>query len=187
MTVSRRALTLSVFLGVSVCVLVGESRPRSFWLDVPFVRQSPEGCGAACISMVMRYWYKDDHVHSREDSDPAVIQRRLFDRRAGGIVAADMERYFQEKGFRTFAFRGDWKDLQNHLSKGRPLIVCLGEGSLQHTLHYVVVVGLDDVQGVVFVNDPARRKLLKLDRARFEKRWSVMDSWTLLALPRRNP
>lgn len=187
MTTAKSALTFSVFLGVSVCALLGASQPRSFWLDVPFVKQTPKGCGAACISMVMRYWQKDDRALSPEDTDPAAIQRRLFDPRAGGIPAADMERYFQEKGFHTFAFRGDWKDLENHLSKGRPLIVCLREGKFRHTLHYVVVAGLDEVQGVVFVNDPARRKFLKLDRARFEGRWSTMDHWVLLALPRQDP
>ena len=36
-----------------------------------------------------------------------------------------MERYFQEKGFRTFTIRGEWEDLKQHLDKGRPLIVAL--------------------------------------------------------------
>jgi len=34
------------------------------------------------------------------------------------------------------------------------------------------------------VNDPARRKLLKIDRATFERYWEIADRWTLLALPR---
>jgi len=33
------------------------------------------------------------------------------------------------------------------------------------------------------LNDPARRKLVKQDRADFEKQWSGVNKWTLLALP----
>ena len=50
--------------------------------------------------------------------------------------------------------------------------------------HYVVVAGLDWRQDLVMVNDPARRKLLKIDRATFERDWEIADRWTLLALPR---
>jgi ABC-type bacteriocin/lantibiotic exporter with double-glycine peptidase domain len=63
---------------------------------------------------------------------------------------------------------------------GRPLIVCLREGS---ELHYVVVAGLDPARNRVWVDDPAGRKLATLDRATFEKKWSAEDDWTLLALP----
>ena len=50
-------------------------------------------------------------------------------------------------------------------------------------LHYVVVTGLDWDNHVVIVNDPAQRKLLKLDQASFEQEWSAAGKWTLLALP----
>jgi predicted double-glycine peptidase len=89
-----------------------------------------------------------------------------------------MEGYFHDKGFDAFAIHGEWADLENHIGKGRPLIVCLKEGA---PLHYVVVVG--DEAGFVLLNDPARRKLLKLDRASFEREWK--DRWTLLAVPRQ--
>ena len=44
-----------------------------------------------------------------------------------------------------------------------------------------LVTGLD--QNIVLVNDPARRKLLKLRRSDFETAWKATDNWTLLALP----
>ncbi len=56
---------------------------------------------------------------------PAQIQRALYSPKAHGIYASDMERYFREKGFRTFTIRGEWEDLKQHLDKGRPLIVAL--------------------------------------------------------------
>ena len=94
-----------------------------------------------------------------------------------------MERYFQQHGFRTFAFAGEWKDLKEHLEKGRPLIVALKPGGSD--LHYVVVVGLDGQQGVVLKNDPAERKLLKQERSNFEKEWKAAGNWTLLAVPQQ--
>jgi uncharacterized protein YvpB len=50
-------------------------------------------------------------------------------------------------------------------------------------MHYVVIAGIDSGQGLVYVNDPAQRKLLKLDRRTFEREWSVPGRWTLLAVP----
>ena len=94
-----------------------------------------------------------------------------------------MERYFREKGFRTFTIRGEWEDLKQHLDKGRPLIVALKPAGGGTALHYVVVTGLDQEQHVVMVNDPAQRQLLKLDLPGFEREWSAAGKWTLLALP----
>jgi ABC-type bacteriocin/lantibiotic exporter with double-glycine peptidase domain len=94
-----------------------------------------------------------------------------------------MERYFQQQGFKTFAFAGTWEDFAQHLQKGRPLIVALKPLPHERELHYVVVVGVDAKQNLVLVNDAAQRKLLKEDRSIFEKEWSAVGRWTLLAVP----
>jgi len=47
----------------------------------------------------------------------------------------------------------------------------------------VVVVGIDPAEDVVYLNDAAQRKLLKQERASFEKQWAAVEHWTLLALP----
>jgi hypothetical protein len=47
----------------------------------------------------------------------------------------------------------------------------------------VVVAGLNDQKSVVMLNDPAQRKLLKSERAEFEKEWSGTHNWMLLAVP----
>lgn len=157
----------------------------ALWLDVPFVKQEKDGCGAASIAMVMQYWRARQGEAAGENSSAAQIQRALYSAEAHGIYASQVEGYFRENGFQTFAFRGEWKDLQEHLGKGRPLMVALKpEGS---ALHYVVVAGLDPDQGVVLMNDPARRKLLKQDRSSFEREWTAAGKWTLLALPKADP
>lgn len=152
---------------------------RGQWLDIPFVAQPGEGCGAASIAMVMQYWSN----HGSPKNSPAVDQifRALHSDSAHGIFAADMVRYFEQNGYRTFAFTGSQSDIEQHLSKGRPLVVALKPGN-GLPLHYVVVAGLDQNHAVL-LNDPAQRKLLKEDDARFEREWKAAGNWTLLALP----
>jgi ABC-type bacteriocin/lantibiotic exporter with double-glycine peptidase domain len=151
------------------------------WLDVPFVKQEKDGCGAASIAMVMQFWRQKAGRPATDDADAANIQKLLYSSEGHGIYASDLEHYFQQRGFRTFAFAGEWADLKQHLEKGRPLIVALKPRGTP--LHYVVVTGLDWDQKIVMVNDPAQRKLLKQDQSSFEREWSGAGKWTLLALP----
>src|SRR5262249_25439411 len=118
------------------------------------------------------------------ESDARQIQKVLYSASAHGIYASDLEKYLQQHGFQTFAFRGDWSDLQNHLQKGRPLIVALKPMVRNGPLHFVVVTGIDWQQELVLKNDPAERKLLEQDRSSFEKEWNAAANWTLLAVPR---
>ena len=158
--------------GIALAAVMAAA-PQGRWLDVPYVRQPREGCGAASIAMVMRYWGRP--------AEAGPIFRELYSHRLHGIAAADMQPYFERHGFRAFAFEGDWNALSAHIDKGRPLIVALDEGS--RALHYVVVAGLDGAYALV--NDPARRKLLRVPRGDFEKRWH--KRWTLLAVPAASP
>jgi ABC-type bacteriocin/lantibiotic exporter with double-glycine peptidase domain len=170
---------------LTVCFLLGgvlfAAEQPGVWLDVPFMKQEKNGCGAASIAMVMQYWHRQQGTVASDD--PEQIQRALYSRQAHGVYALAMEHYFEQHGFRTFAFRGEWKDLKEHLEKGRPLIVALNTG--HGNLHYVVVAGLNWQQGVVLKNDPAERKLLKQERSNFEKQWKAAGNWTLLAVPQR--
>ncbi len=147
-------------------------------LDVPFVRQEKNGCGAAAVAMVVQYWESKGARVPPEAADARQIQRALYSREAGGAFAADLRRYLEARGFRALAFQAEWPDLETNVRKGRPLVVSLGRSSR----HYVVVAGIDAERGFVYVNDPARRKLLIWDRPSFERAWA--NHWALLAAPR---
>jgi ABC-type bacteriocin/lantibiotic exporter with double-glycine peptidase domain len=166
-----------------LCGFVFAATP-GVWLDVPFIKQEKDGCGAASIAMVMQYWLKQQAKPVEASADAVAIQRALYSSKDHGIRASDLEAYFQQHGFQTFAFAGKWDDLKQHLEKGRPLIVALKPSALETSLHYVVVVGIDPAQDIVYLNDAAERKLLKQDRASFEKQWKAVKQWTLLALPK---
>lgn len=160
------------------------SQPALLWLDVPFVRQEKNACGAAVVSMLMQYWAQQQDKVSGSAADPATILHQLYSEKARGIFANDLQRYLEEHDFRTFVFHGRWEDLTGHLAKGRPLIAATGEAGRGGTLHYVIVAGVDVDQRLVMVNDPARRKLLKVHWSDFEHDWAATEHWTLLALPR---
>jgi predicted double-glycine peptidase len=176
-------LATLVFLSFCLYEVMPAAEDSGVWLDVPFVKQEKDGCGAASIAMVMQYWLKRQGRADSESVDAAEIHRSLYAPGARGVYASAMERYFKQRGFNVFAFRGEWDDLLNHLRKGRPLIVALKPSEAGAPLHYVVVAGMDTPAGLVMLNDPAQRKLLKQDRADFEKQWSGANKWTLLALP----
>lgn len=180
----RRSIFRAVFLMVMLCAVLFAAEPSSIWLDVPFVKQAKEGCGAASIAMVMQYWQQQQGQPMSSFADPMHILRALHADSAHGIYTSDMERYFQQNGYRTFAFLGEWADLKRHLGKGRPLIAALKPGSSPE-LHYVVVVGVDEDHKLVLLNDPAQRKLLKEDKSRFEQEWKATEYWTLLVVPEK--
>jgi len=171
---------LFVFAGL---LTAAQEQSAGLWLDVPVVKQTEEGCGAAAISMVMHYWSAHGATVEASAADSSAIQQRLFSPKARGIAASDMERYFRDSGFRTFAVTGSWEDFREHLVEGRPLIVGLRPVENRAALHYVVVTGIDTQNAALFVNDPARGKLLRIGRAEFEKQWSAVHNWMLLAVP----
>ena len=155
------------------------------WLDVPFTRQREDGCGSAAISMVLEYWKAHGARIDPQRADSARIQKQLYSPKARGIYASDMEGYLKESGFRVFLLDGEWKDLAEQLKQGRPLIVSLQPGNIKAPLHYVVVAGIDWQSEAVFINDPARGKLLRIERAEFEREWRPNRNWMLLAVPEK--
>jgi ABC-type bacteriocin/lantibiotic exporter with double-glycine peptidase domain len=161
--------------------LYAQSSP-AVWIDVPFVPQPPEGCGAASISMVMQYWEAQPDSHVTAKTDVAAIQRELYSAREHGIPASSMAQYLRQRGFTAIAFSGTWDDLVEQIKKGRPLIAAIRPQG-QSQLHYVVIDGVDPQHALVTMNDPAERKLMSQERAGFERDWSATRNWLLLAVP----
>lgn len=178
------AARLGAFLLLSVALCA--ETPPAIWIDVPFVHQPRDGCGAASIAMVMEYWAAQQKVAAGAESDVVEIQRQLYVPREHGIPASSMQQYLRRHGFLAFALNGSWSDLEQQLGKGRPLIAALKPPG-QSELHYVVIDGIDPLHALVTMNDPAERKLLTQERAGFEKEWSATHNWMLLAVPASTP
>jgi ABC-type bacteriocin/lantibiotic exporter with double-glycine peptidase domain len=178
----RLAIAAVPIAALSMCAVTFAAGLANLWLDVPFVQQQKDGCGAASIAMVMQYWEQHLGEPVRPETEPAPILRALYSGSAHGIYASAMVRYFQQNGYRAFAFAGQPGDLERQLQQGRPLIAALKPG-VGPSLHYVVVVGLDGPRKLVLVNDPAQRKLLRQDQSQFEREWKAAGNWILLAVP----
>jgi len=182
-------LAFAGFLLGTLPALFGQTAPAKgpgVWLEVPYVKQTEDGCGSASISMVLQYWRAHGAPTTEDRADAAAIQRQLYSRKARGIFASDMRQYFRESGFREFAISGEWSDLRQHLEQGRPLIVSIqpgGKRDAKEPLHYVVVTGMDWEREAVFISDPARGNLLRVERQEFEKEWEATRKWMLLAVP----
>jgi len=174
---ARAALLLPLLCGAALA-----ADAANIWLDVPFVQQQKDGCGAAAIAMVMQYWEQYQHLPASSAAAYAHIESRLYSPQAHGIYASAMEDYFRRNGYRAFAFAAQVPDLVREIGQGRPLIAALKPGP-GGELHYVVVVGVDQPDSLILVNDPAQRKLLKEDRSTFEREWKATGNWTLLAVP----
>jgi ABC-type bacteriocin/lantibiotic exporter with double-glycine peptidase domain len=106
------------------------------------------------------------------------IYTALYSPEAEGIQLAEMSRYMEQLGFHAYTLRAGWSDLEEHIGKGRPIVVLLKKG---RRLHFAVVSGLDKEH--VWLNDPARKKPRREDRKSFDKQWSQADRWMLLATP----
>jgi ABC-type bacteriocin/lantibiotic exporter with double-glycine peptidase domain len=145
------------------------------WIDIPFVQQTENGCGSAVAWMVLEYWSPGSTLDE--------IHRALYSTEKNGVSTRDMQRFFGDRDFKTWSFAGEWTDLEHHLSLGRPIIVGLKSGRHTRLIHFVTVTGFDNNRNVVLLNDPAGRKLQKMDRSDFEQQWRLTDNWSLLVVP----
>ncbi len=153
------------------------------WLDVPFVHQTGAGCGAAAIAMVIQYWARQQPALASAAADTERINGYL-PANGKGIRGSALKAYLEARGFDVFVFRGERSDLEEQFTKGRPLVVCLAPKGPRAPFHYAVVAGID--RTAVWLNDPARGKLVRQDLPGFEAAWKQSDYWTLLAVPRRS-
>jgi predicted double-glycine peptidase len=142
-------------------------------LRVPFFRQLKNGCGAASVAMVMHYW-------KPAAPSSAQVYRHLYLPERKGIPLADMRRYLEDSGFRAFTLKGQWSDLEEHLAKGRPLIVSLKKRR-SGPMHFAVLSGVDG--DYIWLNDPTRKKPNRVKRPEFQKQWELAERWVLITSP----
>lgn len=160
------------------CIMVASTSAPEH-LHVPFVQQKENGCGAATVAMVAQYWEAQSDKPGKSPS-PEKIYQDLYDPERKGILLAEMKRYLQDLGLHAFTIRGEWTDLEQHINKGRPIIVGLKDGRAKR-IHFAVVLGADDKY--VWLNDPTRKKESRQKQSKFVKQWASADRWMLLTSP----
>lgn len=140
-------------------------------LGVPYVQQRNDTCGAAALTMVLRYWGRPV-LHDEVAAE--LVQPELH-----GTLGSHLVEMARAHGLRAVALRGDRRLLDEAVRRGRPLVVAWRRG--RNGFHNVVVVGTD-ATGVV-VHDPARGAARRVGWARFERDWAAAGWWTLVVAP----
>lgn len=140
-------------------------------LDVPFVPQVEDTCGAAALAMVLRFWGHE----ASHDALAAELQARELK----GVAGSRLAEAARTRGLGAVAYRGDADQLRESVGKGRPLIVAWDMG--RGRFHDVVVIGFDGDD--VVVHDPARGASRTVKAHTFEDRWAGAGHWTLLMMP----
>lgn len=153
-------------------VTQGQGRPL---LDVPYVTQTPELCGGAAVSMVMRYWGARDVVS--EDFQALVVPAER------GIPTTDLTAAIRTRRWQALVGPPDrdaaWQVLEQDVTRGRPVIALIEVSA--NTYHYVVVVGLTARE--IVVHDPARSPFQVMAHTDFRRAWAVTKFWSVVILP----
>jgi len=150
-------------------------------LDVPFVRQQKNGCGAASLAMVMHYWVDSAPQETAIAPEAKAVYTELYRKELRAIPLESMRAYAESHGFRAFTLQARPEDLENHLAKGRPLVIAL-RPKPKANIHFAVLDGMDENH--VWLNDPTKGKPRKMKRAQFDRQWVMAGGWTLLISPR---
>ena len=174
----RLAVFSSVLFGLMMLLPVtsaGVTVPSAYLVEgVPLYQQiDAKGCGAASLQMVFDYY------------GPFIEQMEIYDAaRSGGTALPDMARAAQFSSMSTtagdryilgittgytardvgyagfyYAATDPWLDgLKSIVSQGYPVVVLVDWLPDLYGPHYRVVVGYDDVAGVMKMNDPWSRE-----------------------------
>jgi hypothetical protein len=153
----RLAVLLAFAAGCSPFGTSVAFQPESFDRDpnwrhatkVPLVSQEgPSDCGAAALSAVLLYWNLPASVDEVRRGCPSAPD---------GIKAGELRSFARGKGLKAFLIEGSRVDLENELSKRRPVLVgmALQQGDSLLT-HYEVVVGIHRQDQRIVTLDPAR-------------------------------
>lgn len=169
---TRRASPRLVVATLTASFAFGAEAPV---LRVPFVAQRHNGCAAAVLTMVLRYWGDAPPEGEMADALPGAS--------AKGLPGSRLAEVARRRGHEAIAYEGDLAHLREYLAKGRPLVVALKAG--RGGYHDVVVLGFDDSAQEVIIHDPAVGPGRRLPVGTFEKRWAGAGHWTLLVMPAR--
>lgn len=141
-------------------------------LDVPYVPQSEALCGGAALAMVLRYWGKPG-VLAEDFAD-------LLEPGGAGIRTGALAKAAAADGWTAFPLSGTRAEIQDQLTRGRPIIALI---RMRSSYHYVVLVGW--ANGRVIFHDPSVAPFRTVPEEEFASAWLGGAHWSLLVLPPR--
>lgn len=128
----RTTLTAIILLFAGACATAPV--PRDILLDVPFIPQQPEQCGAAALEMILR------RIGAPVDSPK--LADKVFVPILHGATPELLVAAARKSGLKAEKTAGDLLFLRNLLAKDVPPIVFLGPAAGQTNGHFSVVTGI---------------------------------------------
>jgi len=115
----------------------------------PLRQKDSVGCGPAALAMVLRCY--GESVGAED------LSRDLPPAKDAGTAAGSLRDLARSLGYSAHVLEGSFEDLEEHLRKGRPLIVGLVKPFVSGAVpHYEVVAGFHPARRTVATLDPAR-------------------------------
>jgi predicted double-glycine peptidase len=142
---------------------------------VNHVKQLPNYCGPASLSMVLSYWGKS--------LDQKEIANTVYDRKEQATNGSDLLLYARELGFSAYSINSTLEDVKRKLAAGVPLIVQQYFSPNDNTNHMRVVVGYNDSEKNFVLSDPEEQTETKMSYAEFGKLWQDQGNWALVVVP----
>jgi len=146
-------------------------------LPTPLVEQDElHECGLAALSSLCGFWQVPIPDAERQRLSQLASQEK-------GLTGTELKESLESLGFEVWIFEGSFDraptGVLHHVEEGRPLLVMTSEHDQNH---YCLLIGHDPELGNVALLDPRRGRVLLPDET-FEREWSAVRHFTLLAVP----
>jgi hypothetical protein len=162
---------------------------------VPHVRQRPDFCGEACISMALAKLGRpldQDEVFARSGVDPALGRGAFTKEMQAALTGVGFDPgpvWRQVEAARADAgLEAEWKALHDDLRAGIPSIVCMHYSDKPETTeHFRLVLGYDAARDEVVYHEPAEDDgaYRRMPRTLFLKLWPLKynaETWTVIRM-----
>ncbi len=189
----RLAPVLSLLL--SLAALAEEPPGTVLLTGVPFVRQAPDFCGEAVVSMALGHLGRtvdQDQVFAATGTDPLKGRGAWTDELARGLRTLGIEPgptwYRIDPRLAGPQIEAQWQAIVTDLRAGQPSVVCMHyDGSPGTTEHFRLVTGYDSQRDEVVYQEPAEDDGAhrRMKRADFLSWWTfkpAKDHWNIIRM-----
>ena len=188
----KLAILVSALLGLSACRLaykggataVGQDELAGEWLRAAptpvVVQRARTDCGLAALAMIAGAWGRSWSVADMARHVPPTEK---------GVKLGALRDLARARGLQAFAVKGQFKDLENELEKGRPVLLglVLPFDRKNNLHHFEVVIAMNPRDGTVVTLDPATGDMMKRTRKVLDLEWKHAGYATLVVVAERNP
>ncbi|MCK4836406.1 MAG: C39 family peptidase [Candidatus Aminicenantes bacterium] len=161
--------------------MVAESSFNEILVINEYIQPNVFFCGPTVIYLILDYW-------GMENVDFKKLVKLMFSESMKGTANSSMIFYPPIYGLKSYSFNGNIKLLKKLLKKRIPVIVLQNLYEGFKLGHFRIVVGMDNQKKMVYLKDPAKKKIQKMKWTKFESLWERGNSinnhkWGMIIVP----